>query len=273
MPVQLKAPARRGHARPVPARPHPVGDKKIVALRLVGGAIVLWGLLCLLGLLMTHVLNKGAVHHADLHVDIWFAAHRSSVWNDVTFVGTNLAQTETAIGITVVVVLLLRWRLRRWYESLVLIAVMVGELAVFSGVTAVIERPRPPVKRLDVAPPTSSFPSGHTAAAVALYGCIAILLVWIYGRRPATRVAVAVLCCIPVFVGLSRLYRGMHYPSDVLAGALTGGLWLLVVISTLLPQRGERNPQRGERNPRRGERKLPRRGGRKRVADGLAARR
>ena len=37
-------------------------------------------------------------------------------------------------------------------------------------------------------------------------------------------------------VGLSRLYRGMHYPSDVLVGALTGGLWLLLVITTLLPR-------------------------------------
>ena len=94
---------------------------------------------------------------------------------------------------------------------------------------------------------TSSFPSGHTAAAVALYGCIAILVLWIYGRRPATRVAVVVLCCVPVIVGLSRLYRGMHYPTDVLAGALVGGLWLLLVITTLLPR--PRTTKRRDGNP------------------------
>lgn len=82
--------------------------------------------------------------------------------------------------------------------------------------------------RLDVAPPTSSFPSGHTAAAVALYGGIAILALRVYGRRRAALTGAVVLWCIPVIVGLSRLYRGMHYPS--LAGALTGGLWLLLVI-------------------------------------------
>lgn len=65
--------------------------------------------------------------------------------------------------------------------------VMAGELLTFLCVTLVVHRPRPPVARLDVAPETSSFPSGHTAAAVALYGCIAILVLWIYGRRPATR--------------------------------------------------------------------------------------
>lgn len=237
MRMQVQAPASWIRARTVPPRPHAAGDWKIIAARLLGGAVLLWGLITLLGLLMTHVLNSGPTHRADLGADTWFAAHRSSGWDTVTFAGTTLAQTETAIGLTVVVVLLLRWRLGRWYESLVLITVMVGELVVFLAVTEVVHRPRPPVHRLDAAPPTSSFPSGHTATAVALYGCLAILLLWICGRRPATRLAAGVLCCIPVYVGLSRLYRGMHYPTDVLAGVLTGGLWLLIVMTTLLPHR------------------------------------
>jgi membrane-associated phospholipid phosphatase len=228
--------ARRRPAGNVPDRPHPVGDRKTVALRLGGGVVVLWGVITLLGLLMTHVLNTGPVHAADLHVDVWFAAHRSSVWNDVTYVGTTMAQTQTAIAVTAIVVLFLRWRLGRWYESFVMITIMVGELVVFFCVTEVVHRPRPPVHRLDIAPPTSSFPSGHTAAAVALYGGIIVLMRWVYGRRLATQVAATLLCCVPVFVGLSRLYRGMHYPSDVLAGALTGGLWLLLVTTTLLPE-------------------------------------
>ena len=259
MRMQLQAPIPLRRARTDVARPHPVGSKAIVAARLVGAAVVLWGLLALLGMLLTHVLNTGSAHRADLRVDLWFAAHRTGLWNDVTLVGTSMAQTQTAIAVTLVVVLFLRWRLGRWYESLVLITVMAGELLIFFAVTATVHRPRPPVARLDVAPPTSSFPSGHTAAAVALYGCIAILVLWIWGRRPATRVAVAVLCFIPVFVGLSRLYRGMHYPSDVLAGALTGGLWLLVVISTLLLRRDARRPD-------------ARRGARRRGRDGLAPR-
>ncbi len=236
----LEAPSRRRHGGTAVIAPHPVGGKKTVALRLAGGAFAIWGVMTLLGLLLTHVLNKGPVHAADLGVDRWFAAHRTGLRNSITYAGTTMAQTVTAIAVAAVVVLLLRWRLGRWYESLVMITVMAGELLIFLCVTLVVHRPRPPVVRLEAAPETSSFPSGHTAAAVALYGCIAILVLWIYGRRPATRAVVAVLCCIPVIVGLSRLYRGMHYPSDVLAGALTGGLWLLIVITTLLPQRSSR---------------------------------
>lgn len=236
MSLQLKASKPRRRARPVPPRPRQAGSWKAVALRLVCGAIALWGLISLIGVFLTHVVAAGPVHSADLSVDVWFAAHRTSLLNRITVFGSGLAETDTAIAVTIVVALFLRWRLGRWYESVVLVTVMAGELLVFLAVTLTIHRPRPPVVRLDIAPPTSSFPSGHTAAAVALYGCIAILVLWIYGRRPASRVAVVVLLCIPFVVGLSRLYRGMHYPSDVLAGALTGGLWLFLVITTLLPR-------------------------------------
>lgn len=201
-------------------------------------------MLALLGLFLTHVLDHSRIHSMDLGVDVRFAAHRSGFWNTVTAICVGMAQTETVAAITVVLVLLLRWRLGRWYESLILITTVAGELPVFLAVTATVHRPRPPVHRLDVAPPTSSFPSGHTAAATVLYGCIAILIFWLYGRRPATLIAAAILFCVPVAVGLSRLYRGMHYPTDVLAGALTGGLWLLLVITTLLPQFRRREGRR-----------------------------
>ncbi len=236
MPALMHSLSLRSRGRATLTRPHPVSGKKAVALRLGGGAVLLWGLISLLGLLLTHVLGSGPVHHADLGVDRWFAARRTPLWNDITYVGTTIAQTETVIGITVIVVALLRWRLGRWHEAGVLVTVMAGELLIFLCVTLTVHRHRPPVPRLDVAPETSSFPSGHTAAATALYGCIAVLLLWRARPRPAVRIAVLALCCIPVIVGLSRLYRGMHYPSDVLAGALTGGLWLLLVISTLLPR-------------------------------------
>ncbi len=230
-----------GNARALPERLHPVLGNKIVALRLVGGALALWGLLSLLGLLATHVLVSGRGESMDRGVNVWFVAHRTDYWNSVTSYANDLANTQTVIAVTLVLALLLRWRLGRWYESWVIIAVMTGEVLVFLAVTLTVHRDRPAVVRLDKSPPTSSFPSGHTAAAIALYGSIAILLLWIYGRSWKTQTATVVLFCVPIVVGLSRLYRGMHYPSDVLAGALGGGLWLFIVISTLLPRRGSTN--------------------------------
>ena len=60
----LEAPSRRRHGGTAVIAPHPVGGKKTVALRLAGGAFAIWGVMTLLGLLLTHVLNKGPVHAA-----------------------------------------------------------------------------------------------------------------------------------------------------------------------------------------------------------------
>ena len=235
MSVHLQARARRGRARDDVARPHPVAGWKAVTLRLAGGAVAVWAVLALIGLAVTHLLLHAAVFRTDdLSVDRWFASHRTGALNVVTYIGTTMAQTTTAIGVTVVVVLLLRWRLGRWHESGIFITIMAGELLIFLALTFAIHEARPPVARLDAAPPTSSFPSGHTAAALALYGGIAIMVLWVYGRRRATWIAAGILLLVPVYVGVSRLYRGMHYPSDVLAGALLGALWLLLVTKTLL---------------------------------------
>lgn len=111
----------------------------------------------MIGVLVTHVLVHGPVQSVDRGVEVWFAARRTGVWSSVTMFGADMAETQVAIAVTVVVVLLLRWRLGRWYESWIMVAAMLGELLVFYSVTATVHRPRPPVVRLDVAPPTSSF--------------------------------------------------------------------------------------------------------------------
>ena len=216
-----------------PARYQTAGNRKVVVARLIGGAVVLWGALALIGLLIIHVVSSNGSPTWDRGVDAWFAAHRTPLLNTVSWAGSGIANTQSALAVTIVAMLFLRWRLGRWYESWVVLAAIVGELWVFLAVTATVHRARPPVARLDVSPPTSSFPSGHTAASIALYGCIALLLV---GLWPSTRsrVIAVVLFVLPVVVGLSRLYRGMHYPTDVVIGALGGGLWLAVVATTLL---------------------------------------
>ena len=208
-----------------------------MALWLVGGAIVIWGVMSLIGLLLTHVIDRGSVHAADLGVNQWFVHQRTSFWNDATAVGTGMAETITVIVVTVVAALILRWRTKRWYEAIMLITSIVGELLIFLGTTVIVPQRRPAVPKLDPAPPTSSYPSGHTAAAICLYGCLAILLLWLFSGRPAAKVIAVLLFCVPVFVAFSRVYRGMHYPSDVLAGALLGAMWLSLVIRTYLPHR------------------------------------
>ena len=149
---------------------------------------------------------------------------------------TMMSDTTTAIAVTVIAFILLRVVLGRWTESLILVAAIGGELLYFLILTTAVGRARPDVPRLDAAPPTSSFPSGHTGAAVALYVCLAFII-WQRVAQKALAVPVAVvLCLIPVAVGLSRMYRGMHFFTDVVSGAIGGLIWLLVVLAVLWPR-------------------------------------
>ena len=102
-------------------------------------------------------------------------APRANPGTPLTQVATYGAETITVIAIGLVAFVLLRWRLGRWRESIFLAVSVIGEVRIFVCITLMVDRHRPSVPRLDSAPPTSSFPSGHTAASVALYGSLAII--------------------------------------------------------------------------------------------------
>jgi membrane-associated phospholipid phosphatase len=198
------------------------------ALYLLGCAVALLVVLVLVGLFLAKVASHDAVGRADSSVSRWFAAHRSKDLNEVTHYTTDLAETPTIalLALLVVAGAALAWR--RWREPLLVAVTVAGEVLLFLTITLLVDRPRPPVKHLDAAPPTSSFPSGHTAAAVALYGAVAVLASE-RARSAAVRwlfVAIGVL--VPVVVALSRVYRGMHFPTDVVGGMILGVTWLFV---------------------------------------------
>ncbi|WP_308201173.1 phosphatase PAP2 family protein [Paractinoplanes maris] len=123
--------------------------------------------------------------------------------------------------------------LRRWREPLFLAAAVTTQALVFFSATLIINRSRPDVPKLDVSPPTSSFPSGHTSAALALYGGLALLLA-LLARRTWLKVLCWALVLVPIAVGLARMYRGMHHPSGVVASFLNGGVCIAVMARAIL---------------------------------------
>lgn len=219
------------------------------AVRLIGAGLVIYLVLAGIGLLITRALQDSWLVHTDEKISQWFAAHRTPTLDTLTHYGTLLSDTFTAIALSMVLVIVMRWWLGRWRESIGIAVAILGELFIFLLVTNTVDRPRPPVPRLDAAPPTSSFPSGHTAAAVALYGCLAVIVLRQLANRRAAWI-IALLCwCVPVIVGTSRVYRGMHYPSDVVFGAFGGGAWLLVTVLVVIPSATYgRGARRAERN-------------------------
>jgi membrane-associated phospholipid phosphatase len=207
------------------------------ATRLVLGAVLLWAALAGAGYVLTHALTDTAFYDWDGWVNRWFARHRSGTWNTVTHLVTFCAETLTVIGVGLVFFIGMRIVLGRWRESLFLAVALLGEVTIFVCTTFVIDRSRPPVPHLDGAPPTSSFPSGHTAASVSLYVGLAVIAWFSSDRGWLRKLALAGAIAVPVLVALSRLYRGMHYPSDVIAGALLAAVWLAICARVLLVDR------------------------------------
>ncbi|MCX4539310.1 diacylglycerol kinase family protein [Streptomyces sp. NBC_01565] len=159
-----------------------------------------------------------------------------------------LGSTQVVVGLTLAALLALlcppRVALRQ--EALFLGVAVAAQSAVFVLVTAFVERPRPDVPLLDAAPPTSSFPSGHVGASLALYGGLAVIAA-LRLRGPWRPVAMAALLLIPPAVGLARVYRGMHHPSDIAGGLLNGAATLLITALALL--HGHRSPPGSEPHP------------------------
>jgi undecaprenyl-diphosphatase len=195
---------------------------------------LLFGVLVGLGLLVTRVLATTWPFTVEDGVNRELAAHRSPGWNDVSLVFSTLASTQLIVVVTVLVALVLRLVLHRWREPIFLCAAVSAQALIFLFTTMVIDRNRPAVEHMDDSPPTSSFPSGHTSAAMALYVGIAVLLALRARSRPAKVAWWALLVLVPVGVALTRMYRGMHHPSDVVASFLNGGACVAIMARVVL---------------------------------------
>jgi membrane-associated phospholipid phosphatase len=199
------------------------------AIFLVIGGAALLTLLVVSGLLIAKVFADDGLGHADAALSRWFAAHRTTGLNQLTHYATLAAETMTiaALAVATVAVTAVVWR--RWREPMLVATAVVGEVTIFVLITLMVDRKRPPVPHLDEAPPTSSFPSGHVAAAICMYGALAIIANERASSALVRGLFLALAVLVPLAVALSRLYRGMHYPTDVLGGVVLGLTWLYLV--------------------------------------------
>ena len=182
-----------------------------------------------LGLLVSDVL----VHHWGIGADDewlprWLAAHRDPTRTEASLIGSIMAGGVVLpiIGGAIAFVCAV---LRRWGLGAFVIFALGVESATYGITALLVHRQRPHVDRLESLPANASYPSGHTAAAIAVYGGIVLLLTSRF-RNSAFRVfAWTLAVAIPIFVAMARMYRGMHHPLDSL-GAVPIGIAALVVV-------------------------------------------
>ena len=186
----------------------------------LGGAAALTVVLVAAGLITTHLLVH-SVGTWDDHLNNWFARHRTPTDNTITADFTLLANTMGVVAVAAVVALIAAAR-HHLRLAIALVIALGVELVCFLLTNMIVARPRPHVPHVGSTPTTFSWPSGHVAATLVLYGGVALMVTTVT-RRPALRILAWTLPVILVpCVALSRIYRGDHHPTDTIAGLILG---------------------------------------------------
>jgi undecaprenyl-diphosphatase len=225
-------PHEAAHLAPAAGPPRPGG--RSVVTRLLVAALTLAGLLAGLGLLVTGALTGTWLGRFDRSVVAWFVEVRSSELTTLMETVGALAGTRTVIALGLAVAVLALAVAASWRPVVFVLATLVGEVVMYWAIAQVVDRLRPAVADLTSGLPSgASWPSGHAAA----YGAVAALVIT-YGRARGRWTVLVLPLVVAPAVGISRVYVAAHYPTDVVAGLLLGGLWVAVCAHLLLPPPG-----------------------------------
>jgi undecaprenyl-diphosphatase len=197
---------------------------------LLTGFALLAAISIALGLLVTDVLlQTDGLAHTDESVVKSLVSDRTPLLTDVSEVGSTVGGAPL-LPILVAAIALVCVFLRKWRIAAFAVFVLVVESATYRATSVAVPRDRPHVERLEDLPVDASYPSGHTAAAIAVYAGLVLLLASRVNSRALRIAAWAGALLIAVFVALARMYRGMHHPLDVAGGLLVGIGALLVLL-------------------------------------------
>ena len=141
---------------------------------------------------------------------------------DLTALGSTLVLSIAVV--TVVGFLLL---MRHWRPAIFTFAASVSGQLASHVLKEVFGRPRPDLIPHEVAVFTHSFPSGHAMTSAVVYLTLASLIARLTDRRRLKLYAMSVAVVLTILIGVSRVYLGVHWPSDVLAGWMIGASWAL----------------------------------------------
>ncbi|NYI05482.1 diacylglycerol kinase family protein [Allostreptomyces psammosilenae] len=203
--------------------------------RVVLPTLVLVASVAAAGLLATRVLHEWWPLEAESWVVRWFADHRSAGLDRASLAVSSLGSATAVTATTLLAALVLGPLERRWREAVFLTGSVALQAVALLATALLVDRRPPDVPTVQDPTMLLDFPSGHTTAAVALYGGVAVLVVGRLGWRGWRRAAVwAGLMVVPAVVGVSRLYRGTNHLGDILASLLIGLVCVAVMNRAVL---------------------------------------
>lgn len=224
--------------RPAPGGPPalPGRPARSAGLLLVGLAAVT-GVIAGAGLLITGVLQGTWVVRADRAAVAVLTSLGVPTLDAPAAVVNAIGGTRVVMIVALTAAILAVAVIRSWRPAVFLAVALAGEVTVYLVVSRlVVDRARPGPATMGALPDLASYPSGHAAAAMTLYGAIA-LIGYVHGTGRWRLVILVIPTVLGILVALGRLYRGVHYPTDVLASALLSVSWLWITYRLLLRPR------------------------------------
>jgi membrane protein DedA with SNARE-associated domain/membrane-associated phospholipid phosphatase len=204
-----------------------------LGLHLTVGFVISLAGLWLFGSVTEDVIHHDPLTRFDVALLDWLRAHATptgyAIFNAISWLGSPAALTALALAVGVLLGVQRQWMvLGAW------LAAFVGGGFLNHVLKLVIQRPRPPYAAAYLQHYSWSFPSGHAMVSLIGYGMLAYLLVgfWVHQRRWQVAIVTGATLLIGA-IGLSRLYLGVHYFSDVVGGYAAGVLWLSACLSGL----------------------------------------
>ena len=152
---------------------------------------------------------------------------RTTIATGITRMADEEAQTLVAVVTTLFLVGFKKWRTGLWYG----LTVLIGALGINGAVKHLYQRVRPEDIEHLIEQGGYAFPSGHAMGSVIVYGGIIFLAIRLLKSTSVKWAIGIVLGILILFIGLSRIYLGVHYPSDVIGGFSLGFAWLALSIS------------------------------------------
>ena len=227
--------------QPVEAKPFwkiaPLHKAQWKALAVIWLAVV--AAYVLVGLAIVQWWEPSGGGEAEARLSKWFDDQRTDERNHLAKIGSAFSDTETKIGLLLILCPLMLWMYRRWHDWTFLAVGLIFETAAFFTTSKIVRRERPQIEQLDTAP-TFSWPSGHIAACVVFYVGIATVVFWNTKNKLSRAVFATIAVVVPLIVIVCRLYLGMHYLSDAVGGVVLGLLTLLIVRHQLIAARDGR---------------------------------
>lgn len=178
---------------------------------------------------LTNTLNSDLVTRYDAGITQYVVSYRTPQLNNILQFVTNLGDLYGYIVITTICSLFFFFKFKNWRYVVQLIFVIIISGLSNLALKEAINRARPTAEHL-VSVQTLSYPSGHAMSATAFYGFLIYLCYFLNINKWLKVSLIFLFSFLIVGIGISRIYLGVHFPSDIAGGMIAGTIWVMFCV-------------------------------------------